>query len=70
MKRYCCLFFLFAVANAQTPAQNDFSVKGFHLDLRIQTMKMPALKALARDLHQKGINTLLMEWEASYPFEE
>ena len=71
--RYCCLLFLVALSiatNAQTPEQKDFSVKGFHLDLRIQTMPMPALKALAGDLHQKGINTLVMEWEASYPFQE
>ena len=40
------------------------TVRGFHLDLRIQVMKMPALKALARDLRQQGINTLVMEWEA------
>ncbi len=46
------------------------TVRGFHLDLRIQVMKLPALKALARDLRQQGINTLVMEWEASYPFEE
>jgi hexosaminidase len=46
------------------------AVRGFHLDLRIQVMPMPALKALARDLRQQGINTLVMEWEASYPFEE
>ncbi|HMI62378.1 MAG TPA: beta-N-acetylhexosaminidase [Puia sp.] len=64
------LFFITLSANAQSPTQKDFPIKGFHLDLRIQIMKMPALKALARDLHQQGINTLLMEWEASYPFQE
>lgn len=58
------------IANAQTPAEKDFTVKGFHLDLRIQTMQMPALKNLALQLHRQGINTLLMEWEASYPFEQ
>ena len=45
------------------------TVRGFHLDLRIQVMKLPALKAFARELHQQGINTIVMEWEASYPFE-
>ena len=75
--QYTCLILLITwctTAKAQLPAapppQKDFSVKGFHLDLRIQTMPMPALKALARDLHQQGINTLIMEWEASYPFEQ
>ncbi len=46
----------------------DFQVKGFHLDLRIQVMKMPALKAFAKTLSENGINTLVMEWEATYPF--
>jgi hexosaminidase len=76
LSRYICLIFsiTLTVVNAQTPAQTptqqDFPVKGFHLDLRIQTMKIPALKALARNLHQQGINTLIVEWEASYPFEQ
>ena len=85
VSRYSCLILLLTLCtavNAQPPAQTppqaptqpspqkDFTVKGFHLDLRIQTMPIPALKALARDLHQQGINTLIMEWEASYPFEQ
>ncbi|MFD2937451.1 beta-N-acetylhexosaminidase [Spirosoma flavum] len=45
-------------------------VKGFHLDLRIQVMTMPALKELAQKLQKQGINTLIMEWEATYPFEK
>ncbi|MCX6213010.1 beta-N-acetylhexosaminidase [Spirosoma sp.] len=45
-------------------------VKGFHLDLRIQVMTMPALKELAQKLQKYGINTLIMEWEATYPFEK
>ena len=75
--QYTCLILLItwcttakAQLSAQPQPQKDFSVKGFHLDLRIQTMPMPALKARARDLHQQGINTLIMEWEASYPFEQ
>jgi hexosaminidase len=72
-RTYCLIFLILSsiATKAQTTkAQTDFSIKGFHLDLRIQTMKMPALKALAYDLHRQGINTLLMEWEASYPFTE
>lgn len=48
----------------------EFPIKGFHLDLRIQAMKMPALKAFAEKLSQNGINTLVMEWEATYPYEK
>jgi hypothetical protein len=50
-------------------ADNQFTVRGFHVDLRIQVMTMEALKSLADDLAGFGINTLVMEWEASYPYE-
>lgn len=59
----------FAVAQVSLN-HKDFSVKGFHLDLRIQVMKMPALKAFAKKLSDNGINTLVMEWEATYPFKD
>lgn len=56
-------------ASAQTASTgNDFEVKGFHLDLRIQVMKMPALKALALRLKKDGYNTLIMEYEGTYPY--
>ncbi|MFD2538743.1 family 20 glycosylhydrolase [Sphingobacterium chuzhouense] len=40
------------------------------MDLRIQVMTMPALKAFAKKLSENGINTLVMEWEGTYPFEK
>jgi hexosaminidase len=49
---------------------DPFVIKGFHLDLRIQVIPMPELKNLALQLHQGGINTLIMEWEGSYPFKD
>ncbi|RFZ90991.1 beta-N-acetylhexosaminidase [Mucilaginibacter conchicola] len=53
------------------PADTDpVTVKGFHLDLRIQVMKLPALKKFVNDLSKRGINTIVMEWEGSYPFEK
>ncbi len=55
----------------QIPVQvtgNQFGVRGFHVDLRIQVMTMDALMALADELAGFGINTLVMEWEASYPY--
>ena len=48
---------------------NQFQVRGFHIDLRIQVMTMDALKALADELAAFGMNTLVMEWEASYPYQ-
>lgn len=64
------IFVLFAslVLAQANPKNNDFLVKGFHLDLRIQVMKMPALKQFAKKLSENGVNTLVMEWEATYPF--
>lgn len=49
---------------------HDFAVKGFHLDLRIQVMTPDALKAFANELAEFGLNTIVMEWEGSYPFEK
>jgi hexosaminidase len=50
--------------------QGPFVVRGFHLDMRIQVMTMDALKAFAQKLSAEGINTLIMEWEGTYPFEK
>ncbi|MBN1256806.1 MAG: family 20 glycosylhydrolase [Planctomycetes bacterium] len=47
-----------------------FEVKAFHLDLRIQVMTMDALKGFARQMSELGLNALVMEWEASYPYEQ
>ncbi|WP_256009141.1 beta-N-acetylhexosaminidase [Desertivirga xinjiangensis] len=57
-------------AQIQQPTENGFKIKGFHLDLRIQVMRMPVLKQFALKLSKNGINTLVMEWEASYPYEK
>jgi hexosaminidase len=70
-----CLAFLLGTLNSyayrSTKQLNDPSeVRGFHIDLRIQPMKMPALKAFVRQLAANGINTILMEWEGTYPYAE
>jgi hypothetical protein len=73
MKSLLRLFavFLFILYSATySNGQANFAVRGFHIDLRIQVMKMPALKALVKQLSDNGINTLVMEWEGSYPFLE
>lgn len=75
-KKGILIFFISLVAllklNAQnnTAAANPFVVKGFHIDLRIQVMTMDALKAFALKLSKQGINTIIMEWEGTYPFEK
>ena len=69
---FLLLLFCLLGANAQRPDSqgSPFTVKGFHLDLRVQVMTMDALKAFALKLHNLGINTLIMEWEGTYPFEK
>ncbi len=65
-------FLLFScLSQAKTDVPEDsFHIRGFHLDLRIQVMKMQALKNFTLQLSKQGINTLVMEWEATYPFQE
>jgi hexosaminidase len=53
----------------QSKEAYDFKVKGFHLDLRIQVMTMDALKEFASKIRSQGLNTLIVEWEGTYPFE-
>jgi hexosaminidase len=55
---------------AQNKLADPIIVKGFHLDLRIQVMTVPALKAFAKNLSDNGMNTLVMEWEGTYPFKK
>ena len=63
--------FLVKISPAKTIDTGEaFKIRGFHLDLRIQVMKMPALKSFALNLSKQGINTLVMEWEGTYPFLE
>ena len=63
-----CIQVQSAICQGNIPQQNDFAIKGFHLDLRIQVMTMEALKNFVLKLKEEGINTLIMEWEATYPF--
>lgn len=76
MKKFTRIFILLVfsiqlfLTGSITAQQKDFVIKGFHLDLRIQVMKMDALKTFAKKLSESGINTLVMEWEATYPFEK
>ncbi|PRX51637.1 family 20 glycosylhydrolase [Salegentibacter salegens] len=57
-------------AQEQFESKDDFDVKGFHLDLRIQIMTPKALKEFASEIADMGLNTLVMEWEATYPYEK
>ena len=60
MKRFSSVLFAitftiqFLFSQSATAQEKDFVVKGFHLDLRIQVMKMDALKAFAKKLSESG----------------
>lgn len=49
---------------------SGFAVRGMHIDLRTQVMTMQALHELADKMQEGGMNTLVMEWEAAFPFEK
>ncbi len=60
MKRFSSVLFAitftiqFLFSQSATAQEKDFAVKGFHLDLRVQVMKMDALKAFAKKLSEQG----------------
>ncbi len=47
---------------------DDFAVVAYHVDLRVQIMPLPTLKALSKEISSLGFNTIIMEWEATYPY--
>jgi hypothetical protein len=74
MKKIISILILVSIISLRSQSQpdnqrnQDFAIKGFHLDLRIQPMTMPGLRQFVSKLYEQGINTLVMEWEATYPF--
>jgi hypothetical protein len=50
------------------PAGHRFKFVGLHIDLRIQVMPFEALCHEVREAARMGFNTLLIEWEATFPF--
>lgn len=64
-----CILTTVVLFNMQSQ-DKDFKIKGFHLDLRSQVMTMPALKSFVKELAAFQINTLIMEWEATFPYND
>lgn len=61
---------LFSAAYATESNNHKFKVVAYHVDLRAQIMPIKALKALANEISAQGFNTIVMEWEATYPYQE
>lgn len=57
---FCCV----------SAAARDFEVRAYYLDFRAQVMTTEAIKNLADDLHRNGMNALMIEYEATFPFKE
>lgn len=75
--KYICILILLTFAlspsvysSPKAMNKQDFTVKGFHIDLRCEVMTMPALKNFAKELAGFGINTIIMEWEGSFPYDK
>lgn len=47
-----------------------FDVRAVYVDHRTQVQTLPALKELAKKAADGGMNAIVMEWEATFPFEE
>lgn len=63
------IFALPSYAQGKTSAY-QFDVRAFYIDCRTEVMKMSAIKEQALDLSKKGINTLVIEYEATFPFDK
>lgn len=55
---------------AQERKSDTFEIRGFHLDMREQVMTPKALKSFADKLSSMKMNTLVMEWEGTYPYKK
>ena len=62
---------MLGVLGAQTakvyPTKN-FDRKGFYLDLRNEVMTVEAIKKFTKEIASMGLNTLVLEYEATYPY--
>ena len=45
-------------------------IRAAYLDFRTQVMTIDAMKEFAEDIAGDGLNAVVVEWEASFPFEE
>lgn len=72
MKRhlYTLISLLAALAGCTAVQAAAPDVRAVYLDFRTQVMTLDAMKELARKAAGDGMNAVVVEWEASFPFEE
>ncbi|MDX1753077.1 MAG: family 20 glycosylhydrolase [Salinimicrobium sediminis] len=64
------IHFIVSAQASLSAVNEDIETRGFHLDLRIQVMKPEALRNFVDQLVELDMNTLVIEWEGTYPFKE
>lgn len=64
------LFITLSLTSLSAQNKKDFEIKGFHIDLRCQVMTPKALHQFATELAEIGVNTIVMEWEAAFPYDK
>lgn len=64
------LLMLFAGIGTCDARTGNFPIRAFHLDFRTEVMTLDAMKRFVDRISERGINTLVMEWEATFPFDK
>ncbi|MDO4950089.1 MAG: family 20 glycosylhydrolase [Bacteroidales bacterium] len=71
MKKSLLLFItLLAVCSTSVLRADDFAVRALHIDLRTQVITPAGLQRTADKAAAAGLNTIIMEWEANFPFQD
>lgn len=68
-KYFLALLSIFLTFHLSLSAKS-FEVRAVYLDFRTQVMTMPAMKAFVSDAASKGMNAVVVEWEATFPFKD
>lgn len=59
-----------AVLSVMAAQAEPFEVRAAYLDFRTQVMTLDAMKEFALEVADNGMNAIVVEWEATFPFEE
>lgn len=69
MKKLIAFFIALALCGF-IRADETFKVRAMHIDLRSQVMSTEALHGLVDMASSQGLNSIIMEWESNFPFEQ
>ena len=71
MKTYRCIILSVLIFLGICPAgASSFGVRAAYLDFRTQVMTVPAMKEFAKNVADRGLNAIVIEYEATFPFRE